>query len=185
MLLGHNTRGRIVRPRRRQRCLKRARLTVRWTTPVVDWRLAHDSAFSAALDPRIDERRLPPTPLNSLLDECVSRARMRWTRSRWPWMLALVGRSPSGDGHRPPVPVVYRGTEGRPGPVLFTLDVDGERFAVRRAGDGGTLRLLSGPNKGYGFGSNRTPNRSVEEHRESLRAFLTMIDPNTGYIGDE
>src|ERR1700683_4675510 len=107
------------------------------------------SAFSAALDPRIDERRLPPTPLNSLLDECVSRARMRWTRSRRPWMLALVDRSPSGDGHRPPVPVVYRGTEGRPGPVLFTLDVDGERFAVRRAGDGGTAyHWLSGPNRG-------------------------------------
>src|SRR6202451_2058260 len=108
----------------------------------------------------------PPTPLNSLLDECVSRARMRWTRSRRPWMLALVDRSPSGDGHRPPVPVVYRGTEGRPGPALLTLDVDGERFAVRRAGDGGTAYdWLSGPNKGYGFGSSRTPNRSVEEHR--------------------
>jgi hypothetical protein len=23
----------------------------------------------------------------------------------------------------------------------------------------------------------------VEEHRESIRAFLAMIDPNTGYIG--
>jgi hypothetical protein len=44
---------------------------------------------------------------------------------------------------------------------------------------------LSGPNKGYGFGSSRTPNRSVEEHRESIHAFLAMIDPNTGYIGDE
>jgi hypothetical protein len=101
-------------------------------------------------------------------------------------MLALVDRSPSGDGHRPPVPVVYRGTEGRPGPVLFTLDVDGERFAVRRAGDGGTAYdWVSGPNKGNGFGSSRTPNRSVEEHRESIHAFLAMIDPNTGYIGDE
>jgi hypothetical protein len=25
----------------------------------------------------------------------------------------------------------------------------------------------------------------VEEHRESIRAFLAMIDPNTGYIGDD
>jgi hypothetical protein len=24
-----------------------------------------------------------------------------------------------------------------------------------------------------------------EEHRESIRAFLAMIDPNTGYIGDD
>jgi hypothetical protein len=30
---------------------------------------------------------------------------------------------------------------------LFTLDVDGERFAIRRAGDGGTAYdWLSGPN---------------------------------------
>jgi len=25
----------------------------------------------------------------------------------------------------------------------------------------------------------------MEEHRESIRAFLAMIDPNTGYIGDD
>jgi hypothetical protein len=69
--------------------------------------------------------------------------------------------------------------------VLFTLDVDGERFAIRRAGDGGTAYdWLSGRNKGYGFGSSRTPDRPVEEHRESIRAFLAMIDPATGYIGD-
>jgi hypothetical protein len=54
-------------------------------------------------------------------------------------MLVLVDRSLSGDGVGvPAVPAVYRGTEGRPGPVLFTLDVDGERFAIRRAGGGGT-----------------------------------------------
>jgi len=71
--------------------------------------------------------------------------------------------------------------------VLFTLDVDGERFAIRRAGgDGGTAYdWLSGPNKGYGFASGGTPNRSVEEYRESIRVFLAMIDPSTGYIGDD
>ena len=102
-------------------------------------------------------------------------------------MLALVDRSPSDDSGGPSaVPAVYRGTEGRPGPVLFTLDVDGERFTIRRAGDGGTAYgWLSGPNMGYGFGSSGPPNRSVEEHRESIRAFLAMIDPNTGYIGDD
>jgi hypothetical protein len=100
-------------------------------------------------------------------------------------MLALVDRSSGGDGS-PAVPAEYRGTEGWPGPVLFTLDVDGERFAVRRAGDGGTAYdWLSGPNTGYGFGSSGTPNRPVEEHRESIRVFLGMIDPNTGYIGDD
>ena len=70
--------------------------------------------------------------------------------------------------------------------MLFTLDVDGERFAIRLAGDGGTAYDgVSGPNKGYGFGSSGTTDRSVEEHRESIRAFLAMIDPNTGYIGDD
>jgi hypothetical protein len=60
-------------------------------------------------------------------------------QSRRQWMLALVDRGPSGDGDgAPAVPAVYRGTEGRPGPVLFTLDIDGERFAIRQAGDGGT-----------------------------------------------
>ena len=70
--------------------------------------------------------------------------------------------------------------------MLFTLDVDGERFAIRRAGDGGTAYdWLSGPDEGYGFGSSGTPDRSVEEHREEIRVFLAMIDPQTGYIEDE
>ena len=101
-------------------------------------------------------------------------------------MLALVDRSASGEGNGPPaVPAVYPGTEGRPGPVFFTLDVDGERFAIRRHGDGTAYDWLSGPNKGYGFGSSGTPNRPVEEHREEIRAFLAMIDPDTGYIGND
>jgi hypothetical protein len=98
-----------------------------------------------------------------------------------------VDRNPSGgsDDARA-IPDVYRGTAGRPGPVLFTLDVDGERFAIGQAGDAGTTYdWLSGPNKGFGFASSGTPNRSVEEHRESIRVFLAMIDPNTGYIGDD
>lgn len=101
-------------------------------------------------------------------------------------MLARVDKSPSGDGDGPrAVPAEYRGTAGRPGPVLFTVVVDGERFAVRRAGDGGTAYdWLSGPNEGYGFGSSATPDRPVAEHREHIRAFLAMIDPDTGYIGD-
>jgi hypothetical protein len=101
-------------------------------------------------------------------------------------MLVLVDRTPSADRDGPPVPAVYRGTEGRPGPVLFTLDVDGERFTIRRIGGGGTAYdWVTGPNRGYGFASSRTTNRPVEEHRESIRAFLAMIDPNTGYIGDD
>ena len=70
--------------------------------------------------------------------------------------------------------------------MLFTLRVDGEMFAVRRAAGGGThYNWLSGPNKGYGFGSSGAPTRSPGEHREHIRTFLAMIDPATGYIGDE
>jgi hypothetical protein len=69
---------------------------------------------------------------------------------------------------------------------LFTLDVDGERFAIRRAGDGGTAYdWLSGPNEGYGFAGSGAANRPVEEHREEIRVFLAMIDPSTGYIADD
>jgi hypothetical protein len=58
--------------------------------------------------------------------------------------------------------------------------------SIRRAGDGGTAYdWLIGPNEGYGFGSSGTPNRPVQEHRDSIRAFLAMIDPDTGYIGDD
>jgi hypothetical protein len=98
----------------------------------------------------------------------------------------VVETIPGGDeGSRAAVPGVYRGPEGRPGPVLFRLDVDGELFAVREGRGGGTAYdWLSGPNDGYGFGSSGSPTRSVEEHRETVRTFLTQIDPTTGYIGD-
>jgi hypothetical protein len=84
------------------------------------------------------------------------------------------------------VPGLYRGPEGKPGPVLFSLNVDGELFTVRRAWDGGTAYdWLSGPNKGYGFGTSEIPSRSAEEHRDTIRSFLSQIDPATGYIGDD
>jgi hypothetical protein len=98
-----------------------------------------------------------------------------------------VDRSPSGGGDDVnAVPDEYRGIAGMPGPVMFTVEVDGERFAIRQAGDGGTnYDRLSGPNEGYGFTSSGTPNRSAEEHREHIRVFLAMIDPNTGFIEDD
>jgi hypothetical protein len=104
-----------------------------------------------------------------------------------PWILSVVNRSPSGGSDDAnAVPDEYRGIAGRPGPVMLTLDVDGERFAIRQAGDGGTnYDWLSGPDKGYGFASSGTPNRSVEEYREHIRVFLAMIDPYAGYIGDD
>jgi hypothetical protein len=97
-----------------------------------------------------------------------------------------VDAVPDGDkGGCAAVPGVYRGPEGRPGPVLLTLEVDGELFAVREAEDGGTAYdWLSGPNAGYGFGSSRSASQPAEEHREAIRTFLAQIDPATGYIGD-
>ena len=101
------------------------------------------------------------------------------------WIVALV----EAEGHeRDPlaVPGVYRGSDDAPGPVLFTLTVDGETFIVRRAAGGGTTYdWVSGPNEGYGFGSSGPPVQSAAEHREHIRTFLAMIDPVTGYIGDE
>jgi hypothetical protein len=65
-----------------------------------------------------------------------------------------------------------------------TSRASGSPFA--RAGDGGTAYdWVSGPNEGYGFGSSGIADQSVEEHRDSIRAFLAMIDPDTGYIGDD
>jgi hypothetical protein len=105
------------------------------------------------------------------------------------WKLTVVDTSSSGDGEgSAAVPAAYRGTEARPGPVLFTLDVDGERFAIRRAAwgqDGTFYDWLSGPHEGYGFASSGTPDRPMQEHREHIRGFLAMIDPDTGYTEDD
>lgn len=82
------------------------------------------------------------------------------------------------------VPGLYTGPGSEPGPLLATLEVDGEVFEVRQAPDGGThYDWVSGPNQGYGFGSSGLPDPSEEDHRESIRGFLSMIDPATGYIG--
>lgn len=72
------------------------------------------------------------------------------------------------------------------GRLVVTLDVDGERFAVRasRTGGGTNYDWMSGPNEGYGYSSGRSPTRPVEEHAEDIRHFLSLVDPRTGYIED-
>ena len=89
----------------------------------------------------------------------------------------------------------YRSMDAMPpeptyGPVL-TIEVDGEAFAFRPDGRGGThYDWLSGPNDGYGFTSSgirpplETDYFSLDDHRESIRNFLEQIDPATGFIGD-
>ncbi|HUR52427.1 MAG TPA: hypothetical protein VMZ11_09905 [Mycobacteriales bacterium] len=88
------------------------------------------------------------------------------------------------DAGRDAVPGVSPDATLKRGQLLYTLDVDGEIFAVR-SHDGGTdFDWLSGPNKDYGFGSSGR-NLSEEWHREEIRVFLSMIDPGTGYIEDD
>lgn len=70
--------------------------------------------------------------------------------------------------------------------AAVVLDVDGEVFELRPDEDGGTSYLwLTGPNAGYGFGSNRALNWSMDAHRKNIRSFLDQIDPTTGYIEDD
>lgn len=75
---------------------------------------------------------------------------------------------------------------GQPGELLCTIEVDGETFAVRRGLDGGThYDWLSGPNPSYGFASSGGTGCDEEWHRASIRSFLSMIDPSTGYIAED
>ncbi len=74
---------------------------------------------------------------------------------------------------------------GRTGPS-FELTVDGERFVVSPDGQGGTgYDWVSGPNQGYGFGSSAPFDSTLEAHTLAAREFLAMVDPATGYIGEE
>jgi hypothetical protein len=99
-------------------------------------------------------------------------------------MLLLVDHD-NGTGADEAVPGVFGGAAGRPGPVMFTLGVDGELFAIRRGHDGGTdYAWITGPNRDYGFGSSARPDQSEQEHLASIQTFLDMIDPATGYIAD-
>ena len=83
------------------------------------------------------------------------------------------------------VPGLYVGPDDQPGPLLHTLDVDGQTFEVRRNPRGGTdYEWVSGRNDGYGFGSSAAADLPVEHHVDSIRSFLSMIDPATGYIAD-
>ena len=59
----------------------------------------------------------------------------------------------------------------RSSPVLFTVEVDGERFAVRRSGDGGTkYERLTGPDTGWA--TSDSPDRPYEAHVADLRQSL-------------
>lgn len=94
-------------------------------------------------------------------------------------------RGAPGDGEWSPVPGLGPSAEDPPGPVVLSLEVDGEQFAVREAAGGWAYDWVSGPNEGYGFATSGPVGDGLEEHQRAIRSFLSMIDPATGYIGDE
>ena len=65
------------------------------------------------------------------------------------------------------------------------LSCDGEYFELRPDSSGGThYTWLSGPNAGYGFTVSPTID-DLDQHRTNIRSFLSMIDPETGYIEED
>lgn len=91
-----------------------------------------------------------------------------------------------GDGDPEAVPGTSPETDSDAEVASFTLEVDGEVFALRPDQYGGIdYTWLSGPNPGYGFSLSPTPTVSPDEHRENIREFLADIDPATGYLGED
>jgi predicted kinase len=92
------------------------------------------------------------------------------------------------------MPAIYRDETAVPGlnpspdpkgPLMFTLDVDGEQFAVYQSGPGDwSYQWLTGPNAGYGFGASGPAVHGREEHETRIRLFLRDIDPATGFMED-
>ena len=71
--------------------------------------------------------------------------------------------------------------EGAPATRLWC---EGEAFELRPDGSGGThYTWLSGPNPGYGFTASPTVD-DIGHHRTNIRSFLSMVDPETGYVED-
>jgi hypothetical protein len=98
----------------------------------------------------------------------------------------VIGQQPTTESTAEPtaVPAMDPSTDPN-GTFRFTIDLDGERFAVCQSGPGNWgYEWLTGPNRGYGFGASGPPVDSLEEHRERIRAFLRSIDPATGFIRD-
>lgn len=101
------------------------------------------------------------------------------------WMMGRVKAVYPGDGDPDVGPGVDPETDGETDATSYTLEVDGEVFALRPDRYGGTdYTWLSGPNPGYGFAVSPTPDPSPDEHREHIRGFLSGIDPSTGYLDD-
>jgi hypothetical protein len=70
------------------------------------------------------------------------------------------------------------------------LTVDGHEFEVRsnwHVPGRYEYTWLTGPNDGYGFSSQTSDGRGKDRtmHELSIRAFLSSIDPATGYVSED
>jgi hypothetical protein len=79
----------------------------------------------------------------------------------------------------------YQSSSAAEPPVRVT--VDGEVFDVTTQPDRpGAYHYawISGPNPGYGFSEASSDGRrsTMADHEEAIRNFLSLVDPETGYI---
>lgn len=95
-------------------------------------------------------------------------------RGDWAALSALPGTAPAESA----------GSE-EDAAAAVQLSCDGETFELRPDRfDGTHYAWLSGPNPGYGFSVSPTID-DIEQHRTNIRSFLSMIDPETGYIEED
>lgn len=136
--------------------------------------MAATSASTTGHDSKKSDAQRPVAPISSASTHDDGRVR-------------AIYRDDDSDPERDPdaAPGVRPESERDTGTQSFTLDVDGEVFSVRSSEFGGTdYTWLTGPNPGYGF-SVSPASDDVVQHRANIRDFLSMIDPRTGYIGDD
>jgi hypothetical protein len=77
-----------------------------------------------------------------------------------------------------------------PSPDKLELEVDGSRFSVQYdESQPGAYHYtrMSGPGVGHGYTARRSDHRrkSLAEHEESVRHWLSLLDPRTGYAADD
>lgn len=96
-------------------------------------------------------------------------------------------------GEWAPLSALPDGVPEEPAASARRLSCDGETFELRPDQFGSThYTWLSGPNPGYGFTTSAIlpaaqPSRidDIELHQANIRNFLSMIDPETGYIAED
>lgn len=96
----------------------------------------------------------------------------------WPrWKTWNAGPMEDDSVSADAVPGIDR--RSRRSPVLLTVDVDGERFAIRRSDDGGTdYEWLTGTDQGWA--TSDSPDRPYDAHVADLRESLRDLSARGG-----